>query len=124
AERTGWDIARFFTEYDLLLTPTVAATTPPLGTLDTTDPEGIREKGGVYSSFTAVFNVTGQPAISLPFGTDENGLPLGAQFVAPHGDDALLLRLAAQLEQAGSGSFPAGPNAVRPNTADAAGEQA
>jgi len=100
AERVGWDVGRFFAEYDLLLTPTVAAVTPPLGTLDTSDPEGIRRQGGVYSSFTSVFNVTGQPAISLPFGATPQGLPLGVQFVGAHGDDALLLRLAAQLEHA------------------------
>jgi amidase len=50
--------------------------------------------------FTPVFNVTGQPAISLPLVQSSAGLPIGVQFVARYGDEATLFRLAAQLEQA------------------------
>jgi Asp-tRNA(Asn)/Glu-tRNA(Gln) amidotransferase A subunit family amidase len=50
--------------------------------------------------FTALFNFTGNPAMSLPLAWSEGGLPIGVQFAAPFGDEATLFRLAAQLEQA------------------------
>jgi amidase len=53
-----------------------------------------------YSTFTSVYNVTGQPAISLPVGSDDGGVPLGAQLVAAYGREDLLIRVAAQIEQA------------------------
>lgn len=53
-----------------------------------------------HSPFAALYNMTGQPAISLPLATTANGLPLGMQFVASMGDEATLLQLAAQLEAA------------------------
>ncbi len=100
AEQASWDIGRFYGEYDLLLTATLAAPTPTLGTLDTTRPETMYSAGTTYSAFTSIFNLTGQPGMSVPSGLDGSGLPLGAQFVAPIGGEALLLRLARQLEQA------------------------
>ena len=51
-------------------------------------------------AFTALFNVTGQPAISLPLHWTEDGLPIGVQLVAPYGREDLLIRVAAQLERA------------------------
>lgn len=53
-----------------------------------------------YGPFTTVFNITGQPAISLPLGTGDGGLPIGVQIVAPYGREDLLFRVAAHLEQA------------------------
>ncbi len=50
--------------------------------------------------FTAVFNVTGQPAISLPLAMSSDGLPIGVQIAAGHGREDLLIRLALQLEEA------------------------
>jgi amidase len=50
--------------------------------------------------FTAQFNVTGQPAISLPLHWSSDGLPIGIQFVARYGDESTLIRLATQLEEA------------------------
>jgi amidase len=52
------------------------------------------------AGFTAYWNATGQPAISLPLHWSDEGLPIGVQLVAAYGDEGLLLRLAAQLEQA------------------------
>jgi amidase len=100
AQETGWRIGRMLRDVDVLLTPVVSQPAPPLGTLDTTRPEVMYELGTVYSVYTSLFNVTGQPAMSVPFGTDTTGVPVGAQFAADLGQEALLLRLAAQLEAA------------------------
>ncbi|TQF66372.1 amidase [Rhodococcus spelaei] len=99
-ERAGRQIGQFFTGYDLLLTPTLGRPTPPLGVLDSMDLEAMWKHAGDFSAMTSPFNCTGQPAISLPLGTDSNGLPLGAQLVAAHGREDLLLRVASQLEAA------------------------
>ncbi|HEX9132217.1 MAG TPA: amidase family protein [Ktedonobacteraceae bacterium] len=64
------------------------------------DPRGWLNKLFALIPFTPLFNVTGQPAISLPLGQSSDGLPIGVQLVARYGDEATLLRLAAQLEQA------------------------
>ena len=53
-----------------------------------------------YIPFTPLFNVTGQPAMSVPLHWNDAGLPIGMQFVARLGDDATLIRLAGQLERA------------------------
>jgi amidase len=53
-----------------------------------------------YGPFTALFNITGQPAISLPLGWSSGGLPIGVQLVAPYGREDLLLRVAGALEVA------------------------
>ncbi len=96
-------IGAFFTGYDLLLTPTVSTLAPKLGTLNSNRDisfEDFMEKTANFCPHTAVFNVTGQPAISLPLCCSEEGLPIGIQVVAGLGDEATLLRVAAQLEEA------------------------
>ncbi|MDF1604676.1 amidase [Nocardioides sp. YIM 152315] len=100
AETTGWQVGRVFGEVDVLLMPVLSQPAPALGTLDTSRPEVMYELGTVYSYYTSLFNVTGQPGMSVPFGTDATGVPTGAQFVADIGQEALLLRLAGQLERA------------------------
>ena len=57
-------------------------------------------RGFSFSPFTVWFNLTGQPGITLPMGVSETGLPISVQLVAPYGDEATLIRLAAQLETA------------------------
>ncbi|WP_306316934.1 MULTISPECIES: amidase [unclassified Streptomyces] len=99
AQEIGWRVGAAFEEYDVLLTPTLAHPTPRLGVLDTRRPETIYEHAAVRSAFTSVHNVTGMPAMSVPFGHDSDGLPLGVQFAAVRGE-GLLLAVAAQLEQA------------------------
>ena len=94
----------FFRSYDVLVTPTVAAPPPLLGTINQNEPGlGPRDwlnKLFALIPFTPLFNMTGQPAISLPLGQSSESLPIGVQLVARYGDEATLLRLAAQLEQA------------------------
>ena len=80
--------------FDLLLTPTTAEPGPPLGAYK----QGFAPGRG--SAFTRVFNATGQPAVSLPLGWPEDGLPRGVQLVAAYGRDDLLIRVGSQLEGA------------------------
>ncbi|WP_299848322.1 amidase [uncultured Roseovarius sp.] len=96
-------IAPFFEQYDLLMTPTIA--TPPFahGVLDQNADLTSREWWDHLMTiipFTPVWNVTGQPAISLPLGITAKGLPIGVQFTARFGCEGILLRLARQLEDA------------------------
>jgi amidase len=98
-ERAGRTVAPFFDAYGLLLTPTLSIRVPELGWADTTRPETMVH-ASAFSAFTGVFNTTGQPAMSVPAGTDTNGLPVGVQFVAATGGEALLLRVAGALEAA------------------------
>jgi amidase len=94
-------LAAWWEEFDLLITPTTAAPPPVLGQLVATDDEPLRGLIGStpYATFTAVFNQSGQPAISVPLHRTAAGLPVGTQFVAAYGREDLLVRIAAQLEQ-------------------------
>jgi amidase len=98
-ERTGREVAPFFEQYDVLLTPTMAVRVPELGWADTSRPETM-VNASAFSAFTGVFNTTGHPAMSVPAGVDGNGLPIGVQFVARLGEEATLLRLGSALEAA------------------------
>jgi len=88
--------------FDLLLTPTTAAPPPRIGELvgSKEQPLAAFLRSAPYGAFTSSFNLTGQPAISLPAHWNAAGLPLGAQLVAAYGREDLLLRVASQLEQA------------------------
>jgi amidase len=94
----GW----FESGFDLLVTPTLGEPPPPLGTFDDSGerPEAALLRGAQTATFTATFNVTGQPAISLPLYWSEHGLPIGVQLVAPFGEEDVLIRVASQLEEA------------------------
>ncbi len=95
-------VAGFFDDYDVWLTPTLAEPLVPLGYFDYTPPTRDRhlERLGEYTGFTLMANVTGQPAVSLPLHWTQDGLPIGVQLVGRYGDEATLVRLASQLEQA------------------------
>ena len=86
--------------FDLLVTPTVASRPPELGWFTAAGPEEEGRRINSFMPFTAQFNVTGQPAISLPLHWTDEGLPVGVQIVAASGREDLLVRVAAALEQA------------------------
>jgi amidase/6-aminohexanoate-cyclic-dimer hydrolase len=99
---TGRIVARFFERYDLLLTPTMATPPLPLGriALDRPDIDGYVADISRVVGFTSLFNVAGNPAVSVPLYWNAAGLPIGVQFAARYGDEATLFRLGAQLEAA------------------------
>lgn len=121
--QVGPTLARFHQTYDLWLTPTLAQPPVPIGALQSTGLEAAAERllarlgwGGLvrtlgsievnanrafaFTPFTPIANITGQPAMSMPLHWSGDGLPIGVQFVARYGEEATLLRLAAQLENA------------------------
>jgi amidase len=96
-------VGRFFEDYDILLTPTLTLKPDPLGTYSQN-----HHYDGFMSFFKAcdescvflpLFNLTGQPALSLPLYQSRDGLPIGMQFVAKFGREDTLIRLASRLEQ-------------------------
>jgi amidase len=93
--------AWFETGYDLLLTPTMAEPPVPLGTYDqhVADPLDAFRRAVPAGAFTAIFNSTGQPAISLPLHWTADGFPVGVQLIAAFGREDLLIDVAAQLER-------------------------
>jgi amidase len=123
-----WDLAarkmgRFFQTYDLYLTPTTAYPPARIGELAPKPAEAalmkivntlragwllkasgmvdqLAERSLERTPFTQVANLSGLPAMSVPLHWTPDGLPCGAQFIAPFGDESTLLRLAAQLETA------------------------
>lgn len=87
--------------WDVLLTPTAPALAPKLGFVDPLRPiEELGARMARYTTFTAPFNLTGQPAVSLPLHWSADGLPVGVQLVAADRREDVLFRLASQLEQA------------------------
>jgi amidase len=122
-QQAGRKIGEFFTQYDMLLTPTLAS--PPLVT-GATKIKGVqlvllkllgRLNASIiipgtkavnmfaaqtfeFAAYTPLFNATGQPAMSVPLYWNDEGLPIGMQFVGRYGDEAALFRLAGQLERA------------------------
>jgi amidase len=117
------EIGRFFEQYDVLLTPTLSQPPVPVGALQPSKPEralikliGLLNAGWLLNAlgvikplaaktfdfipYTPLFNVTGQPAMSVPLHWNDAGLPIGMQFAGRFGDEATLFRLAGQLERA------------------------
>jgi amidase len=101
-QRLSRDIAPFFVEHDIWLTPTLAEPPVPLGSFEPTPENPLQglQRSATFVPFTPICNVTGQPAVSMPLYWNSDGLPVGIHFVAPFGDEATLFRLAAQFEQA------------------------
>lgn len=88
---------------DVVLTPTVSIPPPPVGAFPREDGEAYFRNAAVLGIWTAPFNVTGQPAVSVPVGVHPVGTPIGAQIAGPLGSEATLHRLARVLEGAFGG---------------------
>ena len=122
-QRTVRQIGEFFEKYDVMLTPTLAMPPVITGALQQKGIQLVAMKllgslnaGGVINMFsgidviaehafvlgpcTPLSNVTGQPAMSVPLHWNDDGLPIGMQFVGRYADEATLFRLASQLEKA------------------------
>jgi amidase len=96
-------IGAFFTEHDIWVTPTTAQTAPKLGVFNMNidlPPEAFITREERWQQFMIAYNVTGQPAMSLPLGQHSSGLPIGVQLGARPGEDHLLIELGAALERA------------------------
>jgi amidase len=99
----GWArrVSAWWTDHDVLVVPTSPEPPVPLGELAPTNPDpNVAARMGRLAAFTAPFDATGQPAISLPLHWNADGLPIGVQLVAAYGREDVLLRVASQLEQA------------------------
>ncbi len=100
----GRAMANFMLDYDVILTPTLTREPPLIGELvmqnENASLEDFIQLSHSYSPFTALFNATGQPAMSVPLYWTSDGLPLGSHFVGRFADEATLFALAQQLELA------------------------
>lgn len=94
-------VVRFWDDYDLLLTPTLGAPPLEVGAIFVDDdPFGQLFRSGLFIPYTPAFNVTGQPAVSLPLYWNEEGLPIGVQLVGAPAREDILFQISAQLESA------------------------
>jgi amidase len=98
-ERVSAKANRVFADVDVLLTPSIAHRPPRLGVLDGTGTvrAGLRSLPAI--TYTAIWNVAGNPAASVPAGTGTDGLPVGVQLVGPTDGEEVLFSVAAQLER-------------------------
>ncbi len=87
-------MAEFFEKYDLLLLPTTAVTAPPVEGKDAV------EEAKLLTRFTAPFNLTGVPALSIPCGFTDSGLPIGLQIVGAMWEEKGILEMGNAYEGA------------------------
>jgi amidase len=101
-QRTGRAFATFFEHRDIWLTPSLGALPLPVGLVDVDDANArlADPRIAAFAHYNPIYNVSGQPAISLPLQVSKTGLPIGMLFGARYGEEATLLHLAAQLETA------------------------
>jgi len=99
----GLTMAKFHQNYDVILSPTLSKPPVALGVLSLSqDPAVFGKNITEFMHSTSLYNVTGEPSMSVPLHWTPDGLPVGVMFSGRFGEDALLLRLAAQLEKAQS----------------------
>ncbi|MGH9344739.1 MAG: amidase [Terriglobia bacterium] len=109
-------VALFMDQYDVWLTPTLGSPPVPLGWFNAPPLDDLeaQQRTIAFAAFTPLFNVTGQPAMSVPLYWNDEGLPIGAHFAGRYGDEATLFRLAAQLEAARPWAIRVPPGAGLP----------
>jgi amidase len=95
-------LVAFFADYDVLVTPALAERPLAIGECNGLGAEPLEDlsRSGMFTPYTALFNITGQPALSLPVGFGADGLPTGVQFVGKPLNEDRLLQLALQIEAA------------------------
>jgi amidase len=101
-ESVARSVIAFLSQFDAVLTPALARSPVPIGEINGLgpDPEDHYRRSGGFTPYTAMLNVTGQPAISVPLYEDAEGLPLAVQLIGPPAREEVLLQLAFQLEAA------------------------
>jgi amidase len=101
-EAVARQVVAFFSPYDAVLTPALARRPVPIGEIHGRgpDPWSFYQRSGYFTPYTAILNVTGQPAVALPLYDGDDGLPTAVQLIGPPAREEVLLRLAVQLEQA------------------------
>ena len=97
-ERLQARVLAGFEGLDLLVTPTTAIAPPPVGAFTHLGPEAQFRAVAPLGAYTAAFNLTGQPALTMPWGFDPQGMPIGVQLVGRNGDDPRLFALARSLQ--------------------------
>jgi amidase len=86
--------------YDAFLSPTLASPPVPVGYFDEVDPAENFERQKRFTPYTALYNISGQPAVNLPLYANAEGLPIGVMLAGRLGDEATLISLSAQMEAA------------------------
>ncbi|MEA2146094.1 MAG: amidase, partial [Solirubrobacteraceae bacterium] len=95
------EIVTFLAPYDVVITPALATRPVRIGEIHGKGPDPMDHyrRSGAFTPYTAICNVTGLPAISVPLYHGEDGLPLAVQLIGPPAREEVLLRVAAQLER-------------------------
>ncbi|WP_310015161.1 amidase [Brucella pseudogrignonensis] len=98
---TAWQLWQIFHDVDVLITPMLARGPQPIGSypMDHDDVDAHWHKMNAFAPYAALANISGFPALSMPFGEDVNGMPLAIQLIAPMGADNLLLNLGELMEE-------------------------
>lgn len=98
---TAYQLWQIFYDIDVLITPMLASGPQPIGSypMDHDDVDAHWHKMNSFAPYAALANISGFPALSMPFGEDANGMPLAIQLIAPMGADNLLLDIGALLEE-------------------------
>jgi amidase len=101
-ETAARGVVEFLSDYDALLTPALALRPVAINEIHGRgpDPWGNFQRSGYFTPYTAIINLTGQPAISVPLYHGDDGLPMAVQLVGPPAREEVVLALAGQLEQA------------------------
>jgi amidase len=102
AHALGRSMGEWMTTYDILISSTLGSPAIPVGYLhgEPLDVEGYARRLFAFMPNTNAFNITGQPAASIPLGWSPEGLPIGVQFTARQNEEWLILQLAGQIERA------------------------
>ncbi|MFD1200097.1 amidase [Brucella gallinifaecis] len=98
---TAYQLWQIFHDIDVLITPMLASGPQPVGSysMDHDDVDAHWHKMNAFAPYAALANISGFPALSMPFGTDSQGMPVAIQLIGPMGEDNLLLNLGEQLEE-------------------------